>query len=75
MLNHLKTQKRFDMIFTGIKSTCDQCVFATTRLSDPKRQQLDNHEGRTDNNAVDPVFMEALDMNVADTGIKKEEIS
>ena len=45
--------------------TCDQCDFATTRFFDLKRHQIANHEGRTDNNAIDPGFTE----------IKKEEIT
>ena len=40
-----------------LNDCCDQCDFATTRLSDLKSHQKANHEGRTDNNAVDPVII------------------
>ena len=68
------------MKFVGLKDlkevclilnfTCDQCDFATTRFFDLKRHQIANHEGRTDNNAIDPVFIET-----SNTEIKKEEIT
>ena len=75
VLKNNSSDKQLLNDFKGIKSTCDQCDFATTRLSDLKRHQKANHEGMTDNNIVDPVFIETSDMNVADTEIKKEEIT